>query len=227
MFNVSKQEFGQFVGQNVTAKVAWRHGRIDRVSAKEQLFLFHSLLNWNLVNDILLSAILYTDISETECYILVHDHSLCIRSSVHNVNLCDHTNCPDSLWIQVPGHLQTIGSCHICIGRDHAKNNCAWVANISVRHCTSDLFNVLVLAGDSNLGDTWQVNQCQVWAGWRKNVEYDGLVNDILWFSTNFISKLFNRNSDFLEIKKFLAWNFLRKYRPWLCSLWNVIESEL
>lgn len=96
-----------------------------------------------------------------------------------------------------------------------------------MRHSTSDLLNVLVLASDCNFGNTWQVNQRQIWASWGINVEYNWFVNDVLVFSTNFISKFFNRDSDFLKIEKFLAWNFLREHRPWLGSLWGVIESEL
>ena len=149
----------------MAAKVAWRHGRIDRVSAEKQLLLFHCLLDRNLVNDIFLSTVFHADISEPELHVLVHNHALCICSAIHNVDLSDDTYRADSLRVQLASHLQTIGCGHISVCGNDAKNDCAAVAHIAVGHCTSDFLNVFILTGDGDFCNTWQVDECQIRAG--------------------------------------------------------------
>ena len=83
--------------------------------AEVQLLFLNSDLHWNSVNDILLGPVLDADESKTQTYILAFNHSLCVGTFVHNVDLCYHSNGPDTFWINFTRHLQTIGSCHICV----------------------------------------------------------------------------------------------------------------
>ena len=195
--------------------------------AEEQLLLFHRLFHGKLVNNIFLCTILNTNISESKSNILVHYHALCISSSIHNIDFCDNTDSSNSLRIKIACHLQTVRGCHISICWHNTKNNCARVTTISMTHSSCYLLNICILSSNRNFGDTWQIDQSQIRTGWRKNVENNRLVNDIFCFTTDFISQLFNRNSDFLKVCELLAWNFFRENSPRLGSIRCVIKSQL
>ena len=121
---------------------------------EESLFLRDSFLNWDLVNDIFLSSVFNADVAETKSYFLVHDHLFRVGTAVHNIDLCDHTDCSDTLGVEVTRHLQTIRRGHIRIRRHHTKNNCAWVRHIPMRHRSRNLLNILRLVSNRDTSDT-------------------------------------------------------------------------
>jgi len=76
--------------------------------AEKKLLFLDRFSDRNLVDDVFLSTILDTDVAETQCDFLVHNHALCVSSSVHDIDLCDHTHRANALRIKRSGHLQTI-----------------------------------------------------------------------------------------------------------------------
>ena len=76
-----------------------------------------------LILNILLRSILDADEAQTELNLLVHNHALGVRSSVHNVDLRDDTDGPDALGINSAGHSETLLRGHIRIGCDNAEND--------------------------------------------------------------------------------------------------------
>jgi len=127
------------------------------VRSEEHTFFLDCFLNRDLVNDIFLGSVFYTNEAKSQGDFLVHNHTLCVGSSVHNINFGNDTNSTDTLGIQLLSHLQTIRSGHISISRYDDKNDGTWVGHVPVTHGTSDLLNVLRLirVSETDLGDTW------------------------------------------------------------------------
>ena len=160
MLDMNKKNLWKFFSKFETTKLVWRHRRVNRMRSEESLLFCDSFFNWNLIYNIFLCSVFYTDVTETKRYFLVHYHSLSICTAVHNINLCYNTNCSYTLWIELTRHLQTIWSSHISISRNNAKNNCSWVTHISMCHCASDFFNVIWLICNSNTGNSRKINKC-------------------------------------------------------------------
>ena len=99
MLNVGEKQFGKLVRQHTAAKVAWGHGRVDRMRAEKELLFFDGLFYWNLVDNIFLSTVFHADVAKSERDILVHDHTLGVGAAIHDVNLGDHTHRTDALWV--------------------------------------------------------------------------------------------------------------------------------
>jgi hypothetical protein len=76
--------------------------------SKISLLFCKSLIDGNLVDNILLRSIFNTDIAETELYLLIHDHLLSVSTTVHDIDLCDDTHGTDTLFIKLLRHLKTI-----------------------------------------------------------------------------------------------------------------------
>ena len=78
-------------------------------------------------------------------HIFSFDHSLCIRTLVHDINFCDDTNCPYTLLVHFSSHLQTIRSCHIRICWQSTQNDSSGITHVSESHCTRDLLDIIRL----------------------------------------------------------------------------------
>ena len=64
------------------------------------LFFRFSLLDTELQINIFLGSVLDSDETESEIDFLVHDHSLSIDTSVHDIDLGDDTDSPNTFWIE-------------------------------------------------------------------------------------------------------------------------------
>lgn len=78
------------------------------MGAEVQLLLLNGKFYWNSVNDILLGPIFDADETETEIDVLALNHPLCVGTLVHDINLGDNTDRPDTLLIDFPCHLKTV-----------------------------------------------------------------------------------------------------------------------
>lgn len=76
--------------------------------AKIQLLLLDGLLHGNTIHNILLGPVLDSDKAESQLHVLAFEHPLGIGTFVHNIDFCDDTDRPNTLWIKFPRHLQTI-----------------------------------------------------------------------------------------------------------------------
>lgn len=177
--------------------------------AEIQLFLLDSLLDRDTVHNVLLRPILDANESESQLHVLAFEHALGIGTLVHNVNLRDNTNRPNSLWIQLSGHLQTVGGRHIGIGWENAKNNSSWITAVPRRHSLRDFLDIRVLTVNWNSRDSRQVNHGEVWTGVRVNVENNWLVDDILFLPANFIRQKVDCLLHLLEVREFLVGHLL------------------
>ena len=56
-------------------------------------------------------------------YILSLDHPLGVGTLVHDIDLRDHTDRPDTFGIDLSGHLQTVRGSHIGVRRQRTQND--------------------------------------------------------------------------------------------------------
>ena len=117
----------QFLRQLEAAQLILGQGRVNWMRSEVGLLFGESLRNWDLVDDVLLCTVLDTDVAESEWYLLVHKHLLRVDTTVHNIDLCDDTDCANTLLVDVLGHLQSFSASHISIGWDNSDDDRAWV----------------------------------------------------------------------------------------------------
>jgi hypothetical protein len=113
--NVSEQNPCQLRGKHFTAEEARRHCRVNRVRREESHFLLHCSLDGDLSLNVLLRSVFDTHESEAQLDFLIHDHALSVCAPIHDINLRDHTNGPNSLGVDSAGHTETFLGGHICI----------------------------------------------------------------------------------------------------------------
>jgi hypothetical protein len=196
------------------------------VGAEVHALLLNGGLDGNLVNNILLSTVLDTNVSHSEGDFLVHDHSLGAHTSVHDIKLGKDTDSADTFGVELTSHLQTIGSGHIGVSRHDTEDNSTSVSHVSTAHIFSNLFNVLVLSGDSDTGNSRKINKSKIRASVREDLKDDRLVYDSFGFSTDLVGESLNGLSDFVEVSKFLSGDFFREHSPRLLLVVQVSKSH-
>ena len=227
VLNVSKQYPCQLVCQYFTTKVTWWHCRVDLMLVEELLLFSLGFLDRETSHDIFLSSVFDTDKTKSELNLLVHNHAPSISSSVHDIDLGDDTNSSDSLWIKSLGHEKSLRGGHICIGWHDTQDDCSWVGHVSGCHSSGDVSDVLRLAWDWDQGDTWQIDQGQIWASVRVDIQHDWLVNDVVLISSDLISQSDDGLLNLGEISKFLSWHLLGELSPRLLALVLMVETQL
>jgi hypothetical protein len=75
------------------------------VGAEVHALLLNGGLDGNLVNNILLSTVLDTNVSHSEGDFLVHDHSFGAHTSVHDIKLGKDTDSADTFGVELTSHL--------------------------------------------------------------------------------------------------------------------------
>lgn len=190
-----------------------------------QLLLLNSCLHGNTINDILLRSVLDSDKSKSQLHIFTLEHTFSVGTFVHNVNLCDNTNSSNTLWIKLTGHLQTVWGSHICVGWQHAKNDCSWVTAVPGSHTFCYFFNHGILSINWDSCNTRKIDHGKIWASVRINIENDWFINDILLLSTNLICQKVNCLFDLLKVGEFLIW-YLFKLCPRFNIFWSMIQSQ-
>lgn len=227
MPDVSEQDTSHLSGEHFAPKVTRRHSRIDWVGVEKCHLFFHGRFDGDLILNILLSSILDTHKAQTQLNLLVHDHALGVRASVHDVDLGDDANGSDTLGINPARHPETLLRGHISVGSDDAKNDGSGVANISFSHAASNLLNVFWLAWDRHESDSWQVNQSEVWACVGVHVQHDRVVYNVGIGTADFVSETDDRVSHLLEVGELLASELLGELSPWLGAFRLMVETEL
>ena len=69
-----------------------------------------------ILNNILLRTIFDTDKTEPESYLLAHKRLSGIGSLVHDVDLCEHTNSANTIWINLLTAAQSGSQCQHSTG---------------------------------------------------------------------------------------------------------------
>ena len=197
------------------------------MGSKECLLLGQGLLHRNLIDDVLLSSVLDTDVAQTKWHLLVHEHLLGIDTTVHDINLSDNTDCTDTFGVDVTRHHKTVGGRHIGVGWQHGQDDGTWVGHISVGHCFCDLFDVLRLVTDWNTSNTGQINESQIGACVREDLKHNGFVDDVLLCTAHLIRETNDVVSDFTEFGEFLSWNLVGEHSVRLNSFVHVVQTHL
>ena len=192
-------------GEHLAAEEAGRHGRIDWVRVEKGHLFLHGCLDTDLILDVLLRSVLDADKAQTQRNLLIHDHAPGVSASVHDIDLGDHTDGPDALGVNIARHAKTFLRGHISVGWHDTKNDRSRVTHISFGHLASNLLDVLRLAWDWHKSDTWQIDESQVGASVRVDVQDDGVVDDVRGRAAHFICEADNRVSHLLEVGELLA----------------------
>ena len=224
--DVSEEYTRQLRCENLATKVARSHGRVDWVRVEELHLLLHRRFHRDLVLDVLLGSVLDSNETQTELDLLIHDHTLGVGSSVHDVNFGDHTDCSDTFGVNSARHTKTFLGSHISVSSHDGEHDSSRVLHVPLGHTPRDLLDVLGLAFDGDQRDAWQIDQCQVWAGVRVYVEYDGVINDVCGCAANLISQGDNLVLHLLEVGEALALELLRELGPGLGALGLMVETE-
>jgi len=182
MFDMCEKNFSQFRSQVTNTKERLWHGWINWMSVEIEFFLLDSSFNWNSINDILLGSVFDSNETESKSDIFSFDHSFGTCTFIHDIDFGDDTDSSNTFWIDLSSHLQTIRGGHIDVSWEHTQNDCSWITNISICHCSSNLFNVIRLIWTShrNTCNTWKINKCKIRTGWRINMECNSLINNVL-----------------------------------------------
>jgi hypothetical protein len=93
-------------------------------------------------------------------------------------------------------------------------------------HCTCNLFDVIWLIGNSNTSNTWQIDQSQIWASVRVNLQNNRFIDDIFVVSAKFVCEPINVVSDLWKICKLFAWDFFRENTVGFNIFRNMIKTK-
>ena len=122
---------------------------------------FECDLDGNSIIDIFLGSIDDTNVAQFEVNLLIHQHLLSGGALVHDIDFGDDSDGSLLVPVPLPSQFQTVGDCHVLIGRNYAEDNGFGIFAVSGCHFGGDLLNVF-LALDVDPGDAWQVDHCQV-----------------------------------------------------------------
>ena len=102
---------------------------------------------------------------------MTHDHVLGVGALVHDVDLGDDSDGPDTLGVKFPSKLKAVACCHICISWDDDEDDGSRLPAVLLNHVLCDLLDVLVLVRSSHrdTGDTRQIDECEIRACVRVN----------------------------------------------------------
>jgi len=229
VLDMSEQYFGKFLRQIVTSEDIIRHGRVDWVRREEHPFLSDGLLDRNTVLDIFLCAILHTDVAEAQWDFLVHNHAFGVGATIHDIDLGDYTDSADTFRINLQGHLEPIIHRHILVGRHHTEDDSPRIRHISEQHFADNLLDVLGLirALQGNAGDSGQIDQGEIRAGVREDLQDKRLVQDTLVCSTGLIRQILDLLPDHVEIGELFSLQLLREDTPRRAHFVQVGETQL
>jgi hypothetical protein len=96
---VSEQDTGHFLDEHIASTVTIGHGRVDGMRREVSALLLDSFFDRDSVNDIFLSAILHSNETKLERNFLVHNHTLSVHSSIHDIYFGDDTDSSESLRV--------------------------------------------------------------------------------------------------------------------------------
>ena len=139
---------------------------------------FECDLDGDSIIDIFLSSVDDTDVPQFEMDLLIHQHLLSGGALIHDVDFGDDSDGPLLASIPLSGQFQTVGDCHVLIGRDYTEDNGFGIFAVPGCHIGGDLLDVF-LTLDVDPGDARQVDHGQVGAIVGVDSEFDGVVHDI------------------------------------------------
>lgn len=177
--------------------------------------------------DIFLSSVLDSNESKSQLDLLVHDHSLGVGSSVHDIDLGNDSHSSDSLRVQSLSHQQTFTGGHIGVGWHDTENNGSGVGAISLSHLSGDLSNVGWLTLDGDQSDTWKIDESEIWARMGVHIEDNWLIHNVGLILGDFISKLHNHLLHLGEVSEFLTLSLDGELGPWDVAFGLVMETKL
>mmetsp|Transcript_18366 Transcript_18366/g.44213 ORF Transcript_18366/g.44213 Transcript_18366/m.44213 type:complete len:323 (-) Transcript_18366:49-1017(-) len=180
----------------------WGQCAIGGMVLEKSLLLLKCLSDFLAALDVGLAAVLDTSVTQTQRHILTQEHLGGVGAAVHQVNLCDDSDGPQTLWVHLARQLEGIRRRQICVGGHDGENDGPGVAHIAQRHLTRQFLNIvcLVAALHGHPCDAGQVNEGEVGALRRIHRQHYRLVNDALVLSCDFVGESFDFAADLLEV---------------------------
>ena len=156
---MEEHDLTKSIGEISNTKLCLIHTNINLMRVEVSFFFLDSFFDSNLINNILFGSILDSNVTMKKWYVLALEHSFCISTPVHDIDLSDSSDCSDTLRIQLHCHLETIRGSDISISGTYTQNNSHWISTILSTHRFCNLFNILRLILNCNTCDTRQINE--------------------------------------------------------------------
>lgn len=118
--------------------------------------------------------------------------------------LRDDTNCPLTVLVPFSGKLQSLTCRQISISWDDTQNDGSIVLTIVSCHLRRDFVNIL-LSGNVNTGDTWQIDNGQVWTVLTVDGQLDWVIHNVFVRASHFVCLLDNSLADFVKVVVFFV----------------------
>jgi len=123
--------------------------------------------------DVLLATVDDGDVAEAEGDDTAGKNVQDVGALVHNVNLGEDSDGPDTLRVDLPGEVEAVRVGKIGVGGRHSQNNRVLLGDELDAHVPDLLLNVLGLALDGDLGHARKIDQGEVKHAGRVNLEID------------------------------------------------------
>jgi hypothetical protein len=101
-FDTLDKLIGEFVGERTGSNRPIRKIAVLRVVVEELRLVFEGNVNWHFIDDVLLSAVDDTDVTQPQWDLFVHQHLLGAGALVHDIDLGDHTDCALTVGVPLP-----------------------------------------------------------------------------------------------------------------------------
>ena len=132
--DMCEENAGTFCSKNFTTKITGRHRGVNWMRIEECHLFLHGGLDRDLRLDVLLRSVFHSYETKAKLDFLVHNCSLGVRASIHDINLGDDTQSPDALRVDSSCHPQTLLSSHIGISGHYTENDSPGVADVPLCH---------------------------------------------------------------------------------------------
>jgi len=130
--------------------------------AEELFFLFDSLDDCKSVINLFLRSTFYAEVTKLEWVDVALQKVKRICSFVHEIYLCDHSNCPFAIRIHLSRKLEGIRVRQVCVGSCQCKNQRILRCNELVSKVFDLIFDISGLPFDRHLGHARKINHRQV-----------------------------------------------------------------
>lgn len=125
-----------------------------------------------------------------------------IEALVHQINLCQNTQCPLTVWVHSSRHFEWFSSAEISISWYDCHNDSSLWLCISLAKFLNLLLNVFWLVSNWNLGQSWQINQSQINNRLWTDHHGDWFIRYVFIPATNDIRLHLNLLPDFVVVSK-------------------------
>ena len=129
------------------------------VVLKERPLMLESVRNRLLILDIPLPSVDYRDVTQSQRNDAPSQDVDDIGSFVHQIHLCEHTDCPLTLGINLSRQLQTVGVGQIGVRSCDSQDDGVGLGDVLEHHVADLPLDVAGLVADGDLRQTGEVDE--------------------------------------------------------------------